>query len=130
VSAPVRAEATVTSTARPSAVPTWAAVLSTPEARPCRSAGTAAVPLAVEATEATPSPRPSSTKPATIGGGRPPDASMAASPPAPSVTPSRPPAMVQSAPSRPAAASHAPASDPITTATLMGATVTPARAGE
>jgi hypothetical protein len=118
-----------TSTARPSAVPTWAAVLSTPEARPCRSAGTAAVPLAVEATEATPSPRPVSMKPATMDGGRPPDADMVASPAAPSATPSRPAAMVRSTPRRPAPASRAPASEPATTATLIGAAVTPASVG-
>jgi hypothetical protein len=50
-SAAVRPVAIVTSTARPSAVPTWAAVLSRPEASPWRASGSAAVPAAFAATE-------------------------------------------------------------------------------
>ena len=49
-------------TARPSAVPIWAAALSTPEAMPCSSSGSASVPDAVEATAAAPRPAPISTK--------------------------------------------------------------------
>jgi len=87
------------------------------------------VPAAVEATEATPSPAPLSTNPATRSSGRPPDAVMVESAAAPSPTPSRPAAMARRVPSRRTSASLAPASDPATTATLKGATVRPTRVG-
>src|SRR4029450_13819410 len=54
--------------ARPRAVPSWALVASSPDAKPWSAGPRAAVPRVVEATEATPRPPPSRRKPPSSDG--------------------------------------------------------------
>ena len=58
----VRAAERGTRMARPRTVPIWAAEFNRPEARPCRPPSAAAVPEAVEATDAHQRPDPMRTK--------------------------------------------------------------------
>ena len=53
----------MSSSARPRAVPSCAAILSSPAIRPCSAALTWAIPALVAATEATPKPKPSTRNP-------------------------------------------------------------------
>jgi len=87
-------------------------VLSSPDAKPWEPGSAAPAPTAVDATLATPSPPPITTKAATSG---PP----AASPSAPAAIAARPPAIAARGPMRGAA------SEPAITATLKGANNSP-----
>ena len=123
----VRAAASGTTTARPSAVPICALEVSRPEARPWSASSSAAVPRAVEATDATPRPAPSSTKPPASDGTAAAPGAIASSARAPAATPVSPAAIARRSPI--AAATRGPANEPAITARLKGGNSSPAVAG-
>src|SRR5215212_9071383 len=114
--------------ASPSTVPIWAAEFNSPEARPCSAPSAAAIPEAVEATEAHPRPEPMRTKPGIRYQRYPPPCGLIPKKQtAPAAIASSPHTIVAFRPTR--VTIRGPSRDPPMTARLKGGNTRPASAG-